>query len=185
MIKDFLPIITVPNDTNESDISIITKDGETITASSAMKKYPELKELMNRKIKLMADSSIATMDAPQIIITSYLNNNVASISFYCSIDNYGRETSASLIFAEGQKEELKLLISKSNLPLSLQKIAKDLQVLIEKFNFIEHIYQDDNSSTLKKKNLFITVFVILLLAAGISYLKRSKAINETKTNITN
>lgn len=167
MLHNILPLLALPNDTNESDISLVLANGEIITASEAMKKYPLIKELLQRNIKIMADKPGATISNPQIWPVSYNSRNFGSLSFYCSKDNYNRETSAAIVFEEGQEKEFEAFLNRIELPGSLIPLRKDMERLVREFSFWKI---EPENPDVKKKTLFLIVLAILLSALAMIYL---------------
>lgn len=167
MKVDFLPLIALPNDSNESDISLLLSSGEIIRASEAIKRYPLLKELVQNKIKLMADEPNATVDTPQVWPVTVAGQNFVSLSFYCSVDNYNRKTSTSIVFAEGQQKKFEALITAAPLPESLMLISDQMRKIVNNFSFLKYLNSDVENSDVKKKSFWLIVsgviFVILLL----------------------
>lgn len=155
MIRNCLPLISFPNDTNNSDIFVILSSGEVITASDSLKKFPVMKALLSMKIKLMADNPNATVINPQIMVVTHKGEKYASISFYCSKDNFGRETSSSIVFKEGQENELKLLLDHSEIPPSLKAIKEKIKLLVDNVNFC------DEDGNVKKKGVKLTILLVL------------------------
>lgn len=166
-MSTILPLIAIPNDTNESDISLILGTGEKVTASEAMKKYPIIKELLQKNIKLMADKPDATISNPQVWPIAHDNRNYVSLSFYCSKDNYKRDTSASIVFEEGQGKKFEELLSQIELPTSLMPMRNDMIKIVNSFSFWK---VECENTDVKKKTLFLTVLVIVLSALAMIYL---------------
>ena len=173
MNESFLPLIALPNDTNDSDVSLVLSNGETIKASEAMKKYPLLKELLHKKLKLMADSPSASILTPQRWPVTLDNRNYVSISFYCSKDNHGRDTSASLVFAEGQSHDLIKLISTIETPDSLTPLKEEMIKMVENFSFKDYLLNESENADVKKKTFYLIAVSMILIGLVIFYLKET------------
>lgn len=144
-----LPIITFPNDTNESDVSVLTENGKIESASYVIKNNTIVKDLVSKKIKLMADNEEASPSSPQVRVVRLNTQVYVSISFFCSKDNYGRKTSSSLIFELSDKPKLLNMLEFSELPQTIVDVREELRDFIKNFDLKE--YELKQPITVKKK----------------------------------
>ena len=175
MIDQILPLIAIPNDTNESDVTLILSNGERIKASEGMKKYPLLKDLIvQKKLKLMADIPNASIGTPQEWPITFEGRNLVSLSFYCSKDNYQRDTSATIVFAEGQQKKFEDLLARASLPAPLLSIRDDMIKIVNDFSFGKYLLNDTENVEVKKKTFYLIAVVTILLGLVILYLLEIK-----------
>jgi hypothetical protein len=159
-----LPIITIPNDTNASDISVIDGQGRVVEAADLLKSNPLIRDLVSSNIKLMADGETATISTPQVVVIRVNGSLYASVSFFCSVDSYGRKTSSSLVFDPSQKEKLLALLSHPGVPPSVAMHIDFLQKFIKEFRAYRYpIANEPRSASKKKTKLLFTATVFFLI----------------------
>ena len=146
-----LPIITIPNDDNSSDISVLTVEGDVVLASDLIKTDPILKALISKRLKLMADGEEATPQNPQVRVARLGRNVFASLSFFCSKDEYGRRTSSSLVFDVSDKDRVFEMLESSKVPGPVAMCKTQLVEFIRRFNYRHYELATNTDLNSKKK----------------------------------